>query len=134
MVGAIIRIGDSSSVPGPITSITPYVDEREILSRSSATSITVSGSYAVYSAVKYLVTDPIDLPEHMHNVMLSGSEYWLARIRSNNVEEKYQLYQRDLRLAMESDQLAPLSGRSKRIWNDGGWRSPLLADNFDFGS
>jgi hypothetical protein len=50
------------------------------------------------------------------------------------VEEKYQLYQRDLRLAMESDQLAPLSGRSKRIWNDGGWRSPLLADNFDFGS
>jgi len=134
MVGAIIRIGDSSSVPGPITSITPYVDEREILSRSSATSITVSGSYAVYSAVKYLVTDPIDLPEHMHNVMLSGSEYWLARIRSNNVEEKYQLYQRDLRLAMESDQLAPLSGRSKRIWNDGGWRSPLLADNFDFGN
>ena len=66
--------------------------------------------------------------------MLSGSEYWLSRIRSNNVEEKYQLYQRDLRLAMESDQLAPLSGRSKRIWNDGGWRSPLLADNFDFGN
>ena len=68
----------------------------------------------------------------MHNVMLSGAEYWLARIRGSKTEEKYQLYQRDLRLAMESDQLAPLSGRSARIWNDGGWRSPLLADNFSF--
>ena len=134
MVGSILRFGTTSDIPGPITSITPYVDEREILSRSSTTSITVGGGYTSYTGVKYLVTDPIDLPEHMHNVMLSGSEYWLARIRSSNVEEKYQLYQRDLRLAMESDQLAPISGRSKRIWTDGGWRSPLLADNFDFGN
>jgi hypothetical protein len=132
MVGSIIRFGTTSDTPGPITSIAPYVDEREILSRSSATNITVSGGDTSYTGVKYLVTDPIDLPEHMHNVMLSGAEYWLARIRSNNVEEKYQLYQRDLRLAMEADQLAPISGRSKRIWTDGGWRSPLLADNFDF--
>jgi len=134
MVGSILRLGTASDIPGPITSIAPYVDEREILSRSSTTSITVGGGYTAYADVKYLVTDPIDLPEHMHNVMLSGSEYWLARIRSNNVEEKYQLYQRDLRLAMEADQLAPVSGRSKRIWTDGGWRSPLLADNFDFGN
>lgn len=132
MVGAILRIGTTTDIPGPLTSITPYVSEREVLSYSSATAIAVDGGYTSYSGVKYLITDPIDLPEHMHNVMLSGSEYWLARIRSSNVEEKYQLYQRDLRLAMEADQLAPLSGRSKRIWNDGGWRSPLLADNFDF--
>lgn len=132
MVGSILRIGSSTDSPGPLTSITPYVAEREILGRTSATAITVSGGYTPYSGVQYLVTDPIDLPEHMHTVMLSGSEYWLSRIRSNNVDEKYQLYQRDLRLAMEADQLAPISGRSKRIWTDGGWRSPLLADNFDF--
>jgi hypothetical protein len=36
--------------------------------------------------------------------------------------------QRDLRLAFEQDQLAPLSGRSNRIYHDGGWRSPLLPD------
>jgi hypothetical protein len=135
MVGSVLRIGTSSDVPGPLTSIAAYVDEREILSRSNATTLTVSGGYTSYAAgTKYLITDPIDLPEHMHNVMLSGSEYWLSRIRSNNVDEKYQLYQRDLRLAMEADQLAPVSGRSKRIWTDGGWRSPLLADNFDFSS
>ena len=134
MVGAILRIGDSNNTPNTLTSFTPYEDEITIASVFSPTSMKYTGNDSNTSNVKYLITDPIDLPEHMHNVMLSGSEYWLARIRSSNVEEKYQLYQRDLRLAMEADQLAPLSGRSKRIWNDGGWRSPLLADNFDFGN
>ena len=136
MVGSVMRLGDSSEIPGPIASMNPYTAERAIADTGvSSSSLDLVLPY-VYGSVpagtKYLVTDPIDLPEHMHNVMLSGAEYWLARIRSNNVEEKYQLYQRDLRLAMEADQLAPISGRSKRIWTDGGWRSPLLADNFDF--
>jgi hypothetical protein len=38
------------------------------------------------------------------------------------------MYQRDLRLAFEQDQLAPLSGRSQEIWHDGGWKSPLKVD------
>lgn len=134
MVGAILRIGDSTNTPSTLTSFTPYEEEVTIASVSSTTAMKYTGGDSTTSNVKYLITDPIDLPEHMHNVMLSGSEYWLARIRSSNVEEKYQLYQRDLRLAMEADQLAPLSGRSSRIWNDGGWKSPLLADNFDFGN
>jgi len=134
MADSIVRIGDTSNVPGPLTSITPWLAEYPISSVNDSTEIFVADDVTIAAGSKYLVTDPIDLPEHMHNVMLSGSEYWLARIRSNNVEEKYQLYQRDLRLAMESDQLAPISGRSKRIWTDGGWRSPLLADNFDFGN
>lgn len=132
MEGSILRLGDALSVPGPITSISPYLSEHAIASVSSATSAVLAETLGVGAGRKYLVSDPIDLPPHMHNVMLSGAEYWLARIRSNNVEEKYQLYQRDLRLAMEADQLAPVSGRSKRIWHDGGWRAPLLADNFDF--
>jgi len=134
MAGSIVRIGDTSSVPGPLTSITPWIAEHPIASVSDATEIVVSDDITIAAGSKYLISDPIDLPEHMHNCLLSGAEYWLARIRSNNVEEKYQLYQRDLRLAMEADQLAPISGRSSRIWNDGGWRSPLLADNFDFGN
>lgn len=132
MVGSVLRIGTATDSPGPIASITPYATELAIEDVASATSMKAGSNFTFGNAVKYLITDPIDLPAHMHNVMLSGAEYWLARIRSSNVEEKYQLYQRDLRLAMESDQLAPLSGRSARIWNDGGWRSPLLADNFSF--
>lgn len=132
MVGAILRVGTAGNHPGPITSITPYANEKAITSVASTTSMAAGSYEALDVGTKYLITDPIDLPAHMHNVMLSGAEYWLARIRGSKTEEKYQLYQRDLRLAMEADQLAPISGRSARIWNDGGWRSPLLADNFSF--
>jgi hypothetical protein len=75
-----------------------------------------------------LITDPIDLAPHMRGAMDSACDYWLARIRGVGEEKAYQLYQRDLRLAMEQDQLAPLSGRSSQVWHDGGWRSPPKAD------
>ena len=132
MTGSVLRVGTTGYIPGPISSLEPWQMECVITNVSGADFVDTNVTTPFVALTKYLITDPIDLPEHMHNVMLSGSEYWLSRIRSNNVDEKYQLYQRDLRLAMEADQLAPISGRSKRIWTDGGWRSPLLADNFDF--
>jgi hypothetical protein len=71
---------------------------------------------------------PLDIAAHMVTAMHSAAEYWLARIRKNGEERAFGLYQRDLRLALERDQLTPLSGRSRNVWHDGGWRSPLLAD------
>jgi len=35
-----------------------------------------------------------------------------------------------LRLALESDQLAPMSGATRVVWDTYGWRSPLKEDNF----
>jgi hypothetical protein len=134
MTGSVLRVGTTAYTPGPIESIEPWQMECVITAVSGADFVDTNVATTIAALTKYLITDPIDLPEHMHNCMLSGAEYWLARIRGSKVEEKYSLYQRDLRLAMESDQLAPISGRSKRIWHDGGWRSPLLADNFDFGN
>jgi hypothetical protein len=64
----------------------------------------------------------------MQLAMDSCCDYWLARTRSQSPEKAFQMYQRDLRLAFEQDQLAPLSGRSRRVYHDGGWRSPLLPD------
>jgi hypothetical protein len=64
----------------------------------------------------------------MHNAMYSAAEYWLARIRGQAADKAFGLYQRDLRLCMEMEQLAPLSGRSEQIWHDGGWKSPLKPD------
>jgi hypothetical protein len=128
MVGSILRVGDTTAQPGPIESMNPYVDERMITSQSSAIALSVDSSINIPSATKYLITDPIDIPSHMHNVMLSGAEYWLARIRDNKPDKAFAMYQRDLRLAMEQDVLAPASGRSKEIWADRGWRSPLQPD------
>lgn len=128
MVGSIFRVGDTTNHPGPIESFTPWVSESRIRSYSSATAITTEASGLVPSSTKYLITDPIDIAQHMHKAMDSCCDYWLARIRGVKTDEAFSLYQRDLRLAMEQDQLAPISGRSRYVWHDGGWRSPLLPD------
>lgn len=128
MIGAVLRVGDTSSTPGPIASITPYVMEAKVSAVSSASSLTTDTFGTFAGSTKYLVTDPIDIPDHMHNCMYSAAEYWLARIRNNKPDAAFAMYQRDLRLAMEQDQLAPLSGRSQAIWHDGGWKSPLRPD------
>lgn len=125
-VGSILRVGGTDS-PEPVTGLKPYVGEAKITARASATAMTVDSSVTA-SGAKYLITDPLDLPPHMHNAMYSCAEYWLARIRDKGVEKALQVYQRDLRLAMEQEQLTPLAGRSRQIWHNGGWRSPLLPD------
>lgn len=128
MVGAILRVGDTSAHPGTNTSLAPYVSEAKIDSYTSASSISTDASGTIASSTKYIVTDPIDLAQHMHNAMYSASEYWLARIRGQAADKAFGMYQRDLRLCMEMEQLAPLSGRSEQIWHDGGWKSPLKPD------
>lgn len=129
MIGSILRVGDTSNIPGPQSSITPWVSESKITDVSSATALVTESSGTVAGSTKYLITDPIDMPQHMHNVMYSAAEYWLARIRNQKPDNAFAMYQRDLRLAMEMDQLAPLSGRSREIWHDGGWKSPLKPDD-----
>ena len=130
MVGSILRIGTTANTPDTLNSINPFVAESEIASYASATSIATVDSLSTYSAVKYIVTDPVDAPPHMKNCILSAAEYWLARTRNSGADEKFALYQRDLRLALESDQLAPMSGASRVVWDTYGWRSPLKEDNF----
>ena len=129
MVGSVLRVGDTASHPGAIESMTPWVSESVITAVGGATDLTTDASGTVAASTKYLVTDPIDIPPHMHGAMDSACDYWLARIRGAGWEKAMQLYQRDLRMAMEQDQLAPLSGRSREVWHDGGWRSPLKVDN-----
>jgi hypothetical protein len=128
MVGSILRVGDTTTAPGPIESLTPWVSEGKVTAVGSATGLTTEDSGTIASSTKYLITDPIDVAPHMHGVMDSACDYWLSRIRGVGEDRAFQMYQRDLRLAMEQDQLAPLSGRSREVWHDGGWRSPLEAD------
>lgn len=133
MVGSIIRFGTSSIVPDTLYSLNPFVREAKILAVASATSLTIDTSISsgVDSGAKYLVTDPVDASPQMRNAILSAMDYWLARTRnSNDVDNKFGLYQRDLRLALETDQLAPISGSDRVIWDTLGWRSPLKADNY----
>lgn len=126
--GAVLRVGDTSNHPGPIESLTPYVSESLISSVTSSTVLETESSGTVAGSTKYLITDPIDIAPHMQAAMDAACQYFLARIRKTGEDKAFQLYQRDLRLALERDQLAPLSGRSRQIYHDGGWRSPLKVD------
>ena len=127
MAGSILRLGTASSSPGASASLTPFLSEHRIKAANGSV-MDIAPAVYIPEDTKYLITDPIDIPPHMHNCMYSAAEYWLARIRNNKPEAAFAMYQRDLRLAMEQDQLAPLSGRSQEIWHDGGWKSPLNAD------
>jgi hypothetical protein len=128
MVGSILRVGDVTNIPGPIESLTPWVSESRIATVGSSTALTTEDSGTVSGSTKYLITDPMDVAPHMQAALDSCCDYWLARIRGQAVDKVFQMYQRDLRLAMEQDQLAPLSGRSRQVYHDGGWRSPLMPD------
>jgi hypothetical protein len=132
MTGSILRIGDTTNYPGPLESMTPYVAENEIVSLALTTA---TNDTAVLSpgdnfsgSPKAIVTDPADVARHMQTALHSCASYWLDRIRGGKADQSFSTYQRDLRLALEQDQLAPLSGRTREIWHDGGWRSPLKAD------
>jgi hypothetical protein len=128
MLGSVIRFGTTADHPGPIESLTPWVSESVITELAPPDILDTAASGAVAALTKYLITDPIDVAPHMEQAMDSACEYWLARIRGVKPDDAFAMYQRDLRLAMEQDQLAPISGRSRNVWHDGGWRSPLRAD------
>lgn len=127
MVGSILRVGDTSAVPGTLESLNPWVSESLITAWSSTTAITAP-SGTISGGTYYLITDPIDVAPHMQQLMRSAAEYWLAKIRGGKVDDAYGIYQRDIRLAGEQEQLLPYSGRDPVLWNDYGWRSPLLDD------
>jgi hypothetical protein len=132
MVGSVIRFGTAGYLPDTLGSMNPYEAESRIAAVSSSTSATLASPVDLTN-VRYVVTDLVDMSDSMHNALLSCAEYWLARMRGSKPENSYAMYQRDLRLAMEGDQLAPYAGTSRTIWDTSGWRTPLQSDNFDGG-
>lgn len=132
MVGSYLRFGTATKSPDTLGSMNPYASQVRITAVASATSLSIDTS-STYSGVKYVVTDPVDAPTGMHNCLLSACEYWLSRMRNDNPDKRYALYQRDLRLAMENDAVAPMSGTEHVVWDTYGWRTPLQADNFQGG-
>lgn len=130
--GSYLRIGTTADFPGSDSSIVPWTSETKIVSRSSNTAMVVSSAQTM-SAAKYLITDPMDIPPGMNNVMLSCAGYWLARIRGEKPDQAFQMYQRDLRLAMENDALWRWPSGNTVVWDPMGWRTPLQTDNYTGG-
>lgn len=133
MVGSVLRVGTAANHPDSFGSMNPFAAEARITAVSNTSTASIDTALT-YSGVKYVITDPVDMPNGMHNCMLSACEYWLARIRDKGADKAFGMYQRDLRLAMENDSVAPSMGPDRMVWDAYGWRSPLLPDDIDGGA
>jgi len=118
MVGSIIRLGTENDYPEPLGSLTPFQDEAEITEVASATTLYFKPpglTYRLNLLSKYTITDKIDCSPQMYTAVLSGAEMWYARLAGKPAADVVQLFNRDLRLAMERDVVSPLSGQPSPI-------------------
>lgn len=132
IAGSIIRFGTTSTEADPVGSLVPYSHERTIVSRASATALTIDAPITVPPLTKYAITDPIDVSPQMYTAVLSAAEMWYARIAGKPAEQAMQTFARDLRIAMENDTVAPMSGRPVNspypTPRSMGWHSKLMPD------
>lgn len=81
---------------------------------------------------KYAITDVIDASPQMYTAILSACEMWYARMAGKQADAALAMFNRDLRLAMEADVVAPYSGRPGSTPyptpRSMGWHSELMPD------
>ena len=115
MIGSVIRVSaDPTRHPESLTGMNAYADEALIYgvaNQNKAYAWSPAGKMGYPAGTKYVITDYLDISPGMYTALLSGAEAWLARIAGKNVEGAMGVYGRDLRLAFESDAVAPISGR-----------------------
>jgi len=102
--GAVKRYGTSANYPESMFGIYPFVGQERL---GLAGSLVGSND----GRAKTVVSDYLDVSENMFTAIMSCSEMWLARLMGKNIEGAAAVYQRDIRLAMEADVVAPISGR-----------------------
>jgi hypothetical protein len=131
--GAVIRFGSAGMEAEAQGATIPYLLERDISAVASATALTVANNSASLPAnTKYAITDKIDVSPTMYTAILSACEMWYARIAGKPADAAMAVFNRDLRIAMENDVLAPRSGRPHSTPyptpRSMGWHSELMPD------
>lgn len=101
--GMVKRYGTATNFPEGPSGIHPYTAEEIIGSTGSLNGTPPAGA-------KTVVSDYVDASDGMFTAILSGAEVWVAKMMGKNVEGAMTAYARDLRLAFEADQIAPISG------------------------
>ena len=78
--GSLLRIGTSTTkIPTGLDGLSPYSEQRSIATYSSATSVTLGEEVETSrSAVKYSITDPIDLDVSAYDAMIALAKKQLA--------------------------------------------------------
>jgi hypothetical protein len=62
MVGSVVRLSGNTLAPTGLDGSNPYVEERNVMSVTNATTLTVDAPFTVnYTAAPYVISDPIDI-------------------------------------------------------------------------
>ena len=110
--GAILRIGTPSNYPESLAGFYPYQAQARILSRGGDAALTLETNIGTFTdQTRYVISDYLDVSPGMFTALLTGAELWASRMLGKGIEAAVGLYQRDLKLALESDVIAPVSGR-----------------------
>jgi len=104
--GAVKRYGTQANYPDGTNGLHPFTAEEVLGIEGSLVGTPPSGARTV-------VSDRLDIAEYMLSPILSGAESWLARLQGKNVEGALTVHSRDMRMAMEADAVAPMSGRRR---------------------
>lgn len=101
--GLVKRYGTATAFPEGPAGINPYTAEEIVGVAGSLVGTPPNNA-------KTVVSDYLDVSDTMFTAVLSGAEVWAAKMLGKNVEGAMTVYGRDLRMAFEADQLAPISG------------------------
>lgn len=104
--GAVKRYGTPANFPEGPNGLHPFTAEEVLGVTGSLVGTPPDGARTV-------VSDRLDIAEYMLSAILSGAEAWLARLQGKNVEGALTVHARDMRMAMEADAVAPMSGRRR---------------------
>ena len=101
--GAVRRYGTATNFPESLFGVHAYTAQEIIGLNGSLVGTPPQNA-------KTAVSDYLDVSDSMYTALLSGAEVWLARLMGKNIEGSLAIYQRDLRMAYETDGVAPLAG------------------------
>jgi hypothetical protein len=114
MIGSVLRVSaDPSKHPESLTGMNAYSDEGLIYGLANQNKLyafSPAGKMTYPAGTKFVITDYLDISPGMYTALLSGAEVWMSRLMGKNIEGAAGIYGRDLRMAFESDAMAPLSG------------------------
>lgn len=134
MIGSVLRVGqDTTHIPEGLSGQYPFDDERTIIAVTGATAATLDANIVTArSAVKYCISDPIDIDSSAQNAFFRCLEKHLAIARNMKTKaEAIQLYNEALFLAKGGDN----HDRSRRVAHVGGYRGflkpPMLLGTID---
>jgi hypothetical protein len=120
--GAVRRYGTAANYPEGPAGVHPFTAE-EILGLEGS----LRGEPP--ASAKTVVSDYLDVSENMMSAVFSAAEVWIAKLMGKNVEGAMSVYQRDLRLAMEADNINPIAGRRTGTSRYPEYAAPPLAAN-----